>query len=78
MFAGWAVILAGGTLGHLLGETPYSREAVVLLCALLAGWASGSHPGVAAVTRFFAVAAAAAPACASPTRTCSRAWGWRG
>ncbi len=59
MFAGWLAILIGGTLGHLLDTTPYGREAVVLACALVAGWASGSHPGIAAVTRFFAVAAAA-------------------
>jgi hypothetical protein len=59
MFAGWVLILLGGSLGHELGDTPYSKEIVVLLCALLAGWASGSHPGIAAVTRFFAVAAAA-------------------
>jgi hypothetical protein len=60
MFAAWVMILAGGTLGHVLGDTPYSREVIVLACALLAGWASGSHPGIAAVTRFFAIAAAAA------------------
>jgi Fusaric acid resistance protein-like len=60
MFAGWLMILLGGSLGHLLGDTANSREAVVLACALLAGWASGSHPGIAAVTRYFAVAAAAA------------------
>jgi hypothetical protein len=59
MFAAWVMILAGGTLGHMLGDTHYSGEFVVLACALLAGWASGSHPGVAAVTRFFAIAAAA-------------------
>jgi uncharacterized membrane protein YccC len=59
MFAGWVAIVLGGSLGHLLGDTPYSKEIVVLLCAVVAGWASGSHPGVAAVTRFFAVAAAA-------------------
>jgi hypothetical protein len=59
MFAGWIAIVVGGSLGHLLGDTPYSKEIVVLLCALLAGWASGSHPGVAAVARFFAVSAAA-------------------
>jgi hypothetical protein len=58
MFAGWVAIVAGGTLGHLLGDTPYSREIVVLLCAIVAGWASGSQPGVAVVTRFFAVAVA--------------------
>lgn len=60
MFAGWMMILAGGALGHLLGDTPYSRESIVLACALLAGWASGAHPGIAVVTRFFAIAAAAA------------------
>jgi Fusaric acid resistance protein-like len=59
MVACWAAIVAGGTLGHFLDATPYSKEMVVLLCALVAGWASGSHPGVAAITRFFAVAAAA-------------------
>src|SRR5262245_977688 len=59
MFSAWVMILAGGTLGHMLGDTPYSRELIVVACALLAGWASGSHPGVAAVTRFFAIAAAA-------------------
>jgi hypothetical protein len=59
MLAGWMLIVLGGTLGHLLGDTPYGREAVVLLAALVAGWASGSHPGIAAVTRFFAVATAA-------------------
>ena len=59
MVAGWAAIVAGGTLGHFLGDTPHSKEIVVLLCALVAGWASGSHPALAAITRFFAVAAAA-------------------
>ena len=59
MVAGWAAIVAGGTLGHFLGDTPYSKEIAVLLCALVAGWASGSHPALAAITRFFAVAAAA-------------------
>ena len=60
MFAGWTAIALGGTVGHLLGETPYSKEVVVLLCTLVAGWASGSHPGIAQVMRFFALAAAAA------------------
>ena len=59
MFAGWLAIVGGATLGHLLSGTPYGRESVVLLCALVAGWASGSHPGIAAVTRFLAIAAAA-------------------
>ena len=59
MLAGWLAIMGGGTLGHVLSSTPYGRESVVLLCALVAGWASGSHPGIAAITRFFAIAAAA-------------------
>ena len=29
-------------------------------CTRRSGWASGSHPGIAAITRYFAVAAAAA------------------
>jgi hypothetical protein len=60
MLAGWLGIVAGGTAGHLLGGTPYANETVVLVSALVAGWASGAHPGIAAVTRFAAVAAAAA------------------
>jgi hypothetical protein len=60
MFAGWLAIIGGGTLGHMLGGTPNANETVVLISALVAGWASGAHPGIAAVTRFFAVAAAAA------------------
>jgi hypothetical protein len=60
MLAGWLAIVAGGTLGHQLGSTPYGREAVVLASAIVAGWASASHPGMAAVTRYFAIATAAA------------------
>jgi hypothetical protein len=41
--AGW--IIGGGTLGHLLGGTPHANEIVVLISALVAGWASGAHPG---------------------------------
>jgi hypothetical protein len=60
MLAGWIAIIVGATLGHELGGTPYANETVVLLSALIAGWASSAYPGVAAVTRFFAIAAAAA------------------
>ena len=59
MCAGWLAIVLGGMLGHLLGGTPGANETVVLISALVAGWASGAHPGIAAVTRFFAVATAA-------------------
>jgi Fusaric acid resistance protein-like len=60
MAVGGLLIVLGGVLGHELGSTSYARETVVLLSALLAGWASGSHPGIAVVTRFFAIAVAAA------------------
>ena len=60
MLAGWLAFVGGGTLGHLLGGTPNANETVVLISALVAGWASGAHPGIAAMTRFFAVATAAA------------------
>ena len=59
MFAGWIAIIAGGTLGHQLGGTPHANEGVVFASAIVAGWASGSYPGIAAVTRYFAIAAAA-------------------
>ena len=60
MLAGWLAIVGGGTLGHMLGGTPNANEAVVLISALVAAWASGAHPGIAATTRYFAVATAAA------------------
>ncbi len=59
MGAGWIAIVAGGTLGHLLGGTPHANEYVVFASAIVAGWASGSYPGIAAITRYFAVATAA-------------------
>jgi hypothetical protein len=55
--AGFAII-AGGTVGALLGGTTYADEALVLLSAFTAGWVSASHPGIAAVARFCAVATA--------------------
>ncbi len=59
MLAGWLAICVGGTLGHELARVPHGNEFVILASALLAGWASGSQPGIAAVMRFFALAAAA-------------------
>jgi len=59
MFAGWLALVGGGALGHMLGGTPNANEIVVLISALVAGWASGAHPGIAALTRYFAVATAA-------------------
>lgn len=55
--AGFAIV-AGGTVGALLGGTTYADEALVLLSAFIAGWVSASHPGIAAVARFCAVATA--------------------
>ena len=60
MFVGWLAIVGGGTLGHMPGGAPNANETVVLISALVAAWASGAHPGIAAVTRYFAVATAAA------------------
>jgi uncharacterized membrane protein YccC len=56
MFSAGLAILTGGTTGSLLGGTTYADEALVLLSAFIAGWVSASHPGVAAVARFCAVA----------------------
>jgi Fusaric acid resistance protein-like len=58
MVAAGFAILAGGTMGALLGGTTYADEALVLLSAFIAGWVSASHPGIAAVARSCAVATA--------------------
>ncbi len=58
MFAAGFAIIAGGTVGALFGGTTYTDEALVLLSAFTAGWVSASHPGIAAVARFCAVATA--------------------
>ena len=55
--AGFA-ILGGGTVGALFGGTTYADETLVFLSAFTAGWVSASHPGIAAVARFCAVATA--------------------
>jgi len=60
MLAGWLAVVGGGFVGHVVVSAGGSNELVILASAFVAGWASGSHPGVAAVTRFFALAAAAA------------------
>jgi len=59
MLAGWVAIAAGGVLGHELAGVAHGNEIVIMASALVAGWASGSPPGIAAVTRYFAIAAAA-------------------
>jgi len=58
MAAAAVAMIAGGTIGAKLGGSTYADEAVVLLAALIAGWVSASHPGIAAVARFGAVATA--------------------
>jgi len=59
MAAAAVAMVVGGTIGAKFGGTTYADEAVVLGAAALAGWVSGSHPAIAAVARFCAVATAA-------------------
>lgn len=59
MLAALIAILLGGTIGHEFGHTTYTAETLVLLAAFVAGWVSNSHPGLAAVARYGAVATAA-------------------
>jgi hypothetical protein len=59
MLAALIAILLGGTIGHEFGRTAYAAEILVLLAAFVAGWVSNSHPGLAAVARYGAVATAA-------------------
>ena len=52
-------MVVGGTIGAKFGGTTYADEAIVLGAAAIAGWVSGSHPAIAAVARFSAIATAA-------------------
>lgn len=56
------VMVAGGTIGAKFGGTTHADEAMVLAAAAIAGWVSGSHPAVATVARFSAIATAAGAA----------------
>lgn len=58
MIAAGLAILGGGTVGAVFGGTTYTDETLVFLSAFTAGWVSASHPGIAAVARFCAVATA--------------------
>jgi hypothetical protein len=59
MLAATLAMLGGGFIGARFGGTAYADEVVVLVSALVAGWVSGSHPGIATVARFAALATAA-------------------
>lgn len=59
MAAAALAMVAGGAIGAKFGGTTYADEAVVLAAAAVAGWVSGSHPSIAAVARFGAIATAA-------------------
>jgi hypothetical protein len=59
MAAATAAMVVGGTIGAKFGGTTYADEAIVLAAAAAAGWVSGSHPSIAAVARFGAIATAA-------------------
>lgn len=52
-------IIVGGTIGARFGGTTYADEGIVLIAAWIAGWVSASHPGIAAIARFGAIATAA-------------------
>jgi hypothetical protein len=60
MAAAVLAMVAGGVIGAKLGGTTYADEAIVLGAAAVAGWVSGSHPAIAAVARFGAIATATA------------------
>src|SRR5262245_492313 len=58
MAAAALAMVVGGTIGAKFGGSTYADEVVVLAAAAVAGWVSGSHPAIAAVARFGAVATA--------------------
>jgi Fusaric acid resistance protein-like len=58
MAAAAAAMIVGGAIGAKFGGGTYADEAVVLAAAAVAGWVSGSHPAIAAVARFGAIATA--------------------
>ena len=52
-------ILVGGFVGDKYGGTSLWDEALILTSAFIAGWVSNSHPAIATVARFAALATAA-------------------
>lgn len=52
-------MLLGGCIGDLFGGTTLADETLIVASAFIAGWVSNSHPGIAAVARFTALATAA-------------------
>lgn len=52
-------MLLGGFIGDKFGGTTLADEVLILASAFVAGWVSNSHPGIAAITRFTALATAA-------------------
>jgi hypothetical protein len=52
-------MLLGGFIGDKFGGTTLADEALILASAFVAGWVSNSHPGIAAIARFTALATAA-------------------
>lgn len=59
MLLGLAVMAACGIVGDRFGGSTHIDELVVLGTVFIAAWVSNSHPGLATVARFGAVAAAA-------------------
>ena len=58
MAAATVAMVIGGTIGARYGGTTGAAEVIIVAAALVAGWVSGSHPGLGAVARFFAIATA--------------------
>jgi Fusaric acid resistance protein-like len=52
-------MLLGGAIGDRFGGTTLADEALIVASAFIAGWVCNSHPGIAAVARFTALATAA-------------------
>jgi len=59
MAAATLVILLGGYIGDEFGGTTGADEFFILASAFIAGWVSNSHPAIAAIARFGALATAA-------------------
>lgn len=52
-------MLLGSFIGDKFGGTTLADEALILASAFVAGWVSNSHPAIAAIARFTALATAA-------------------
>jgi len=56
MAAATVAMAIGGTIGARYGGTTGAAEVTIVAAALVAGWVSGSHPGLGTIAHFFAIA----------------------